>query len=93
MKKIIFLSLIIILFSCCDNIKNISKSGFYILNLEKVDSLVKQQMEYAYFEGQKDAINGDVRIEQLNDTQYIWTKSCWDGKIDLPKPDTITVTP
>lgn len=34
-------------------------------------------MSKAYFEGQKDAINGDVRIA-IKDSVYIWTKSCWD---------------
>jgi len=35
-------------------------------------------MEQAYFEGQKDAIEGDVRIEKSGNC-YKWTKSCWDN--------------
>ncbi len=38
--------------------------------------------ERAYFEGQKDAMNGDLRIGRavLNGhTCYFWTKNCWDN--------------
>jgi len=35
--------------------------------------------EKAYFEGQKDAINKDVRIIKNNDSVYVWKKSCWDN--------------
>lgn len=35
--------------------------------------------EKAYFEGQKDAINGDIRIKLNSDSIYIWTKSCWNN--------------
>jgi len=37
-------------------------------------------IEQAYFEGQKDAINGDIRIKLNNDSIYVWTKSCWNNK-------------
>jgi hypothetical protein len=47
-----------------------------------VDSLLLNEVikiaERAYFEGQKDAIEGDVRISK-KDSIYVWTKSCWDG--------------
>ena len=42
---------------------------------------IKCEVERAYFEGQKDAINGNIRIGmEINgkDTCYKWTKSCWD---------------
>ena len=40
--------------------------------------------ETAYFEGQKDAINGDIRIVQVKDTikdtvKWVWTKTPWDN--------------
>lgn len=36
-------------------------------------------MEKAYFEGQKDAIEGDVRIEYIKELKkWHWTKSPWD---------------
>lgn len=34
-------------------------------------------VEYAYMEGQRDAIEGDIRIEKIGD-DYVWTKSPWD---------------
>ena len=34
--------------------------------------------ERAYFEGQKDAINGDVRINLNQDSVYVWIKSPWN---------------
>lgn len=40
---------------------------------------VKTAFEEAYFEGQKDALNGDVRIRKNGDSCWIWTKSCWDS--------------
>lgn len=35
-------------------------------------------LEYAYFEGQKDALNGEIKIAQV-DGCYIWTASPWDS--------------
>ena len=40
---------------------------------------VIHKLEQAYFEGQKDALNGDVRIRKNGDSCWIWTKSCWDN--------------
>lgn len=34
--------------------------------------------EKFYFEGQKDAINNDVKIKLNSDSVYIWVKSPWD---------------
>lgn len=51
--------------------------------LVKVD-VYEEELERAYFEGQKDAINGDIRIRKNNDGCWVWTKSCWDGG-DTPK--------
>jgi len=36
-------------------------------------------MEYAYFEGQLDAISGNVRIEKLENGDWEWIKSPWDS--------------
>lgn len=46
----------------------------------KIEYLQKQiqlRMEYSYFEGQKDALSNDIRIEEVNG-EYIWSKSPWD---------------
>ena len=39
---------------------------------------IQQIMEWAYIEGQKDALEGDIRIKKLNDSTYVKTKSLWD---------------
>jgi hypothetical protein len=44
-------------------------------------------MEYAYFEGQKDCLEGDVRITKT-DSGWIWTVSPWDsGQEPIYKPN------
>jgi hypothetical protein len=40
---------------------------------------IQEVVEEAYFEGQKDAIQGDVRIRKNSDGCWVWTKSCWDN--------------
>ena len=46
--------------------------------------------EEAYFEGQKDALTGDVRIKKNIDSCWVWTKSCWDsGKQPLFNPSVV----
>lgn len=67
MKKLLFLSLIVIMFSSCENYPN---------NVLTND--LKKRLEFAYFKGQKDAIEGDIRIQKLKDSTYIWTKSPWN---------------
>jgi hypothetical protein len=38
---------------------------------------ITKMMEQAYFEGQRDMLEGDVRIEKT-DSNYVWVKSPWD---------------
>ena len=40
---------------------------------------LQKALESAYFEGQKDALNGDIRIQFRSDSCWHWTKSPWDG--------------
>jgi hypothetical protein len=48
---------------------------------------VQKALEQAYFEGQKDALNGDIRIKRNQDSCYIWTSSPWDnGKEPIYNP-------
>lgn len=62
-------------------------TGFRLINSnqqftfdeQKLDEIIRQKMEIAYFEGQKDAINGDIRIEKNTDTSWIWIESPWDS--------------
>lgn len=48
--------------------------GYTTVNIEEVN----KKFEQAYFEGQKDALNGDIRIKKNIDSCWIWTKSPWD---------------
>ncbi len=39
--------------------------------------------EWAYFQGQKDALNGDIRLQYDSQIKkYYWKKSCWDGGLE-----------
>ena len=51
---------------------------FFFVN-SPLKSSIQHDMERAYFEGQKDAINGDIRIMKNQDSCYIWKKSPWDS--------------
>ena len=54
--------------------------------VEQCEYICDSLMSKAYFEGQKDAINGDIRIA-IKDSTYIWIKSCWnDGTKPLFNP-------
>lgn len=53
---------------------------FCLYNLyETLQTRRLKYMEYAYFEGQRDALNGDIRIEKKENGYYRWTKTCWDS--------------
>lgn len=55
--------------------------------LKEISVILTRSMEKAYFEGQHDAIAGDVRIGKNADSCWVWTKSCWDdGKIPVFDP-------
>ena len=71
LNRIIFIALVIILFVSC---------SFY--STKDLETQIQIVAEQAYFEGQKDALNGDIRIKMSTDSIYIWTKSCWDEKTD-----------
>lgn len=40
---------------------------------------VKEALEQAYFEGQRDALENDIRIKRNQDSCWIWTTSPWDN--------------
>jgi len=44
---------------------------------EEIILLIREKMEYAYFEGQKDALEGRVRVLKTHDGKYIWNGSPW----------------
>lgn len=39
----------------------------------------QKDLERGYFEGQKDALNGDIRIKLNKDSVYVWKKSPWNN--------------
>ncbi len=65
MKLLILSGTILILSSCNQS----------IIDRDKIMSAIEE----AYFEGQKDALNGNIRIKKNNDGCWIWTKSCWNN--------------
>jgi len=65
-KHIFYLLLATVLFSSCGY-------GVY-----KTDDLYRET-EQAYFEGQKDALENDIRIKRNADSCWIWAKSPWDS--------------
>ena len=44
-------------------------------NEKELDTKLHELCEHAYFDGQKDALQGDIRIKKDRDSVYIWTKS------------------
>jgi hypothetical protein len=57
---------------------------------ESLVSVTKDQLaqvnklasEYAYFEGQKDVLEGDIRIAK-KDSAWVWVKPPWDGDTSI----------
>ena len=92
-KQINVLFIVALVFSFGSSIYLIRSSTKYVPRDHLINHYVEQceyicdsLMSKAYFEGQKDAINGDVRIA-IKDSVYIWTKSCWnDGTKPLFNP-------
>jgi len=58
--------------------ENVQKLKIEQKNLKKD---IKAQKEKCYFEGQRDAITGDVRIAEIEKGtgKYKWVKSPWDN--------------
>jgi hypothetical protein len=72
MKKRIFLKLFVIVI--------ILTTTFNSCNYIVIDEndLIKC-FEEAYFEGQKDYANNDIRIKFTQDSCWVWTKSPWNS--------------
>lgn len=47
--------------------------------LEYNEETANKITEKAYFDGQKDAIRGDIRIQLNKDSIYVWVKSPWNS--------------
>ena len=72
-------------------------TGVIIVELIKDDpreTILKVKIEYekAYFEGQRAAMEGDLKIRKLDNRTYLWVKTPY---ADSTKPykDTILITP
>jgi hypothetical protein len=61
-----YVLLVAVIFCGCD---------YNVVDTDKVTTALEQ----AYFEGQRDALEGDIRIRKNNDSCWIWTKSCWEN--------------
>lgn len=95
MKNFLMKNKILILASASVMIVTLFFLFFTTKNTEKniVDVVDAIQIiaEQAYFEGQKDAINGDIRITKINSC-YVWTKSPWNnGTNPIFQPDCIEI--
>ena len=58
------------------------------INKELLDE-VKIQVEKAYASGQIHAINGVLKIKQIDDSTYVWTSSIWNNGDNLT--DTVII--
>lgn len=48
-----------------------------------LEDYIIERMEYAYYEGQKDALNNNIHIIQNTEGIYIWESSPWDSGRDV----------
>jgi len=67
MKKLIII--VLLLLTSCD---------YALVSKTKTEEQITIALEKAYFEGQRDAINGDIRIKLSKDSVYNWIKSPWN---------------
>lgn len=76
MKK--FILLVFILAGCSSK----EPQSIRFTNADLLNQHIARAMEYAYFEGQKDTLGGNVRIDSIQEEggayHYVWVKSPWD---------------
>lgn len=72
--------IIVIVFSICGLIFIFSKANKKLS--QETINILQEALEQAYFEGQKDTLEGDIRIKLINDSTYVWIKSPWDKTIN-----------
>lgn len=75
MKKMMLVLVTVLLFSCSSKQED-KKDNFQNLEIE-----LRSIIEQAYFEGQRDALNNDIRIKREGG-KWIWTKSPWDDGLE-----------
>ena len=47
-------------------------------NFNKIGATIQIALEKAYFKGQRDSLEGDIRIGKIKG-KYVWTSSPWDS--------------
>ena len=86
MKKSIFYSIITIV-TLTFIITQVYLHDMHVERKYKSDLDITNELyslaEQGYYEGQKDALNGDIRIVMVKDTvkdsvKWVWSKSPWD---------------
>lgn len=77
--KFIVLIIGIMLTTSCD---------FILVKKQTVEDVVQFSREWGYYDGQVDAINGDIRVIRCDgDSTYVWKKSPWNsGKSPIYNP-------
>lgn len=75
MKKMMLVLVTVLLFSCSSKQED-KKDNFQNLEIE-----LRSIIEQAYFEGQRNALNNDIRIKREGG-KWIWTKSPWDDGLE-----------
>lgn len=73
----IFIGIIIII-SALGILAALDVNEFENKKLKVISEHIVKRMEYAYMEGQKDALEGDVRIEK-GDSVWTYIKTPWDS--------------
>lgn len=75
---IVIVILIWVFFPSCD---------YSIIDEKETADLIQISLEKAYFEGQRDALNGEIKIKLNSDSVYYWIESPWNsGCSPLYKP-------
>jgi len=67
-----------VLFSVCSLIPSKKPVEVVRVDSSKLECTVTDAMEFAYFEGQKDALCKDVRVARKSNGDWMWLKSPWD---------------
>lgn len=84
-KQLIILIFLTLFFACLilfHNKKPYIKEKIEVKPSQE-ESASQQQLEYAYFCGQRDAINNNITIKRISDTTWIWLESPWTDEMEV----------
>lgn len=88
MKSLLPILLLVSLFSCKKTVEVKTDNKTEVVTESQLQQYITSRMEYAYFEGQRDFIQGTQRIDYTindnGDTCWHWTQSPWDGSTKQP---------